>query len=948
MNEAAFCNLIRHNFMLCIFCHDRLKKHFLHFQESSFKALTQGGGRMDTALDLLHRQHALDVANHEVVNGLASVVRTASTSASGPLTARNVAMMSMAPSGNPSSRKPSSESAASIHRANPVNPVVVTPTNTNGAPPALPPRYHITSCLCFLIFIVFLYIYRSIHMEPPRVPSHTSTAPPGAGPSLEHAPHQVVTRKYSPNQHPPPTINGNGETPPPPPPPRGAPNPPPTPPRGATPPPNVLAAAVVTSSALSNPYSNTTTSLPPQLLKRMSPVPGHASRAHQGGVAVSSAASQRGTSPVTTAGNPMKVHNTREIQQQLQQQLQSIQSCSIFPADSVGAEPPPPYPMGTAVSTGAPPPPSYSQSLAMRQSPTLSSTSSDYRYMNGSDYRRSPAPNATPIANSGHAHLIGSAYPTYQQQPISPSPSPSVSSLSSRTSSMQACAARQAKTQSPVIVQSVRSTQVQKPVLQTATGIAEGVIKGVALPVKAVVTTTGPAVVAAPPPPSYEISIQQKQQQHSQVLVTRPAQPTPSTSPMTVTHSHHNSPVTVPRTLSPSGVGVALPDKGQQLPPPPPYPSSAVKTAAASINNGENNLVNGTSVQAKQQPVISTAKVVSASGGSNLNKPVLQRKYSPLTPETTSSSASRSESPISDSQQTTISSSDNTVSYSPLSFNNANNLNNASEVTLTATDSGIGDNSTASSSLMPPPPVPPHPGKTTHHTSPKPERKNLSPAKEEVRKSYIKKCPPEAYKFYMEQHIEKIMKEFDERRRRRERFNNELEETESFGQFLKEDYVKFMQKLESNYLRMKRAKLNKNDFEKMKSIGVGAFGEVSLVRKKGLKDSEPYAMKTLKKSHVKKKKQVAHVIAEKDILAEANNDWIVKLHYSFQVYRNEVLSKVKNHVLNDCFNFRTRTTFTLSWSTSPVVTSCPSSSRKKSSLKTWQGKQCSRIMNAST
>ena len=42
-------------------------------------------------------------------------------------------------------------------------------------------------------------------------------------------------------------------------------------------------------------------------------------------------------------------------------------------------------------------------------------------------------------------------------------------------------------------------------------------------------------------------------------------------------------------------------------------------------------------------------------------------------------------------------------------------------------------------------------------------------------------------------------------------------------------------------------------------------------------------MKTLKKSLVMKRKQVAHVIAERDILSAANNEWIVKLHYSFQV-----------------------------------------------------------------
>ena len=50
-----------------------------------------------------------------------------------------------------------------------------------------------------------------------------------------------------------------------------------------------------------------------------------------------------------------------------------------------------------------------------------------------------------------------------------------------------------------------------------------------------------------------------------------------------------------------------------------------------------------------------------------------------------------------------------------------------------------------------------------------------------------------------------------------------------------------------------------------------------------------YAMKTLKKSHVVERKQVAHVIAEKDILAEADNDWIVKLYYSFQVNVSSIL-----------------------------------------------------------
>lgn len=44
-----------------------------------------------------------------------------------------------------------------------------------------------------------------------------------------------------------------------------------------------------------------------------------------------------------------------------------------------------------------------------------------------------------------------------------------------------------------------------------------------------------------------------------------------------------------------------------------------------------------------------------------------------------------------------------------------------------------------------------------------------------------------------------------------------------------------------------------------------------------------YAMKTLRKADVLKRNQVAHVKAERDILAEADNEWVVKLYYSFQV-----------------------------------------------------------------
>ena len=43
-----------------------------------------------------------------------------------------------------------------------------------------------------------------------------------------------------------------------------------------------------------------------------------------------------------------------------------------------------------------------------------------------------------------------------------------------------------------------------------------------------------------------------------------------------------------------------------------------------------------------------------------------------------------------------------------------------------------------------------------------------------------------------------------------------------------------------------------------------------------------YALKCLVKAEMLKKDQLAHVRAERDVLAEADSDWVVKLYRSFQ------------------------------------------------------------------
>ena len=53
------------------------------------------------------------------------------------------------------------------------------------------------------------------------------------------------------------------------------------------------------------------------------------------------------------------------------------------------------------------------------------------------------------------------------------------------------------------------------------------------------------------------------------------------------------------------------------------------------------------------------------------------------------------------------------------------------------------------------------------------------------------------------------------------------------------------------------------DFDPLKVIGRGAFGEVRLVQKRDT--GHVYAMKILRKSAMVEKEQVAHVRAERDV-----------------------------------------------------------------------------------
>ncbi|XP_028808819.1 serine/threonine-protein kinase LATS1 [Denticeps clupeoides] len=138
---------------------------------------------------------------------------------------------------------------------------------------------------------------------------------------------------------------------------------------------------------------------------------------------------------------------------------------------------------------------------------------------------------------------------------------------------------------------------------------------------------------------------------------------------------------------------------------------------------------------------------------------------------------------------------------------------------------------------------------------------------------------PQAFKFFMEQHVENILKNHHQRIRRKKQLESEMQRVGLSCDAQEQMRMMLCQK-ESNYIRLKRAKMDKSMFVKIKTLGIGAFGEVCLARK--VDTGALYAMKTLRKKDVLLRNQVAHVKAERDILAEADNEWVVRLYYSFQ------------------------------------------------------------------
>lgn len=85
---------------------------------------------------------------------------------------------------------------------------------------------------------------------------------------------------------------------------------------------------------------------------------------------------------------------------------------------------------------------------------------------------------------------------------------------------------------------------------------------------------------------------------------------------------------------------------------------------------------------------------------------------------------------------------------------------------------------------------------------------------------------------------------------------------------------------------IKSLQLTREDFEIVKVIGRGAFGEVCVVRMRG--SDKVFAMKILNKWEMLKRAETACFREERDVLVYGDRRWITNLHYAFQDDNNLV------------------------------------------------------------
>ncbi|KAJ2613860.1 Serine/threonine-protein kinase [Coemansia sp. RSA 1365] len=139
-------------------------------------------------------------------------------------------------------------------------------------------------------------------------------------------------------------------------------------------------------------------------------------------------------------------------------------------------------------------------------------------------------------------------------------------------------------------------------------------------------------------------------------------------------------------------------------------------------------------------------------------------------------------------------------------------------------------------------------------------------------------------KLKLESFYKDLMGQCIERNQRRKELEQRVLAESGSSEERKQRQLQNLGAKEGGFMRLRRTKLSLNDFETVKVIGRGAFGEVRLVQKHDT--GKIFALKILRKNEMLKRDQLAHVRAERDVLAESDSMWVVQLYFSFQDLRN--------------------------------------------------------------
>ncbi|KAJ5556138.1 Serine/threonine-protein kinase gad8 [Penicillium pulvis] len=87
-------------------------------------------------------------------------------------------------------------------------------------------------------------------------------------------------------------------------------------------------------------------------------------------------------------------------------------------------------------------------------------------------------------------------------------------------------------------------------------------------------------------------------------------------------------------------------------------------------------------------------------------------------------------------------------------------------------------------------------------------------------------------------------------------------------------------KIGVSFVENRQRSLKMEDFDLLKVVGKGSFGKVMQVVKNDT--GRIYALKTIRKAHIISRSEVTHTLAERSVLAQINNPFIVPLKFSFQ------------------------------------------------------------------